>query len=445
MLYAPLTTRESRALTAAAPQGPRTLPDDQREEAAVRPWWRRVLKDKKGNVLVVAAAALPLFVGAAGLAVDTIHLSVAKRQLQRAADSGALAAAYAIAAGNSHQDAVTADVDQRNRIISLSQAPTIERGPAGTEWAGDDQAVRVRLAAERPTPFMGFFIAGSQELIAEATARVFGTGQYCVISLYDGTDSGIVVSGNADVALGCGMATNARGSQAVTAGGSSSVSASPIAAMGNIPSSNRFAPGTQLQPFSVRQQDPLGHVPNPPAGFCSTPLGAMANQPNATSSFSPGCYSEIDLKGTATLQPGVYYVNGGDVSFGSQANVTGNNVVIVMTGTNGNAGDFKINGGATLNLTAPTSGPHRGVAFYRDRRAPVIDIKMNGGGNFNIRGAFYMPTADIDMLGNFDMSADCLQIVGRILTFKGTADLRNNCPANSGAGAFTGTTVRLVG
>src|SRR3546814_4932 len=116
-----------------------------------------------------------------------------------------------------------------------------------------------------------------------------------------------------------------------------------------------------------------------------------------------------------------------------------------MTGTNGDAGDIKFNGGAEINLTAPTSGDNKGVVLYRDRRADVIDVKFNGGAGFDFTGAIYMPTTNLEMLGNFEFNSQCLQLVGRILTFNGTAEIENNCPPASGASAFRASVVRLVG
>ena len=63
-------------------------------------FFRKLLKDRRGNALVIAGAALPLIVGAAGLANDTIQWTLWKRQLQRAADSAALAGVYGEAQGN---------------------------------------------------------------------------------------------------------------------------------------------------------------------------------------------------------------------------------------------------------------------------------------------------------------------------------------------------------
>ncbi len=60
---------------------------------------KKLWRDRRGNALVIAGAALPLVVGSAGLATDTIEWAVMKRQLQRAADSGALAGVFGKLAG----------------------------------------------------------------------------------------------------------------------------------------------------------------------------------------------------------------------------------------------------------------------------------------------------------------------------------------------------------
>src|SRR5687768_10443723 len=56
--------------------------------------FKRLWNDKRGNALIIAGASLPMVVGSAGLASDTIQWALWKRQLQRAADSAALAGVY---------------------------------------------------------------------------------------------------------------------------------------------------------------------------------------------------------------------------------------------------------------------------------------------------------------------------------------------------------------
>ena len=412
-------------------------------------WLNRLRQSERGNVLILGAAAMPLMIGSAALAVDTIQLSLWKRQLQRAADSGAIAGAYAMGQGIDDLDpAVDHDLG-KNDHPGLS-VTDVETGSYGARALSADncaargitpcfdRAVQVSLTAERTLPFISVFTNSASHFTAEATAALVDDGEYCVVSLYDGEEAGIVAGGNANVNLDCGMITNSRSDLAVTAGGSSRVEASPIAAVGDLNGEGQnFVGDTVLKPYTTPQRDPLARIPDPPTqSGCKEASG---------STLTAGCYTSMNFKGPVTLESGVYYINGGDLTINAQAQVTGENVVIVMTGPNGDAGDIKINGGAEINLTGRTEGDYKGVVLYRDRRADVIDVKLNGGAGFDLTGAIYLPTTNLEMLGNFEMNSQCLQLVGRILTFKGTADLENDCPPSSGASAFRMSVVRLVG
>src|SRR5687768_1770358 len=99
------------------------MPPSQREKsrkgsgwkAMLKPrWLRELLAEKRGNALVICAATLPLMIGSAAVGVDTIQVSVARRQLQRAADSAALAGAYAKAQSMTVDNAVAHDLTLNN-------------------------------------------------------------------------------------------------------------------------------------------------------------------------------------------------------------------------------------------------------------------------------------------------------------------------------------------
>lgn len=399
---------------------------------------KRLWKDERGNVLLIVAAVMPLLIGAAGMAVDTIQLNYWRNQLQRAADSSAIAGAYSLTQNRTATAGVQTDLNQ-NVFQTLSTAQTVTVGPSG----GFQQAVRVQLNVRRTPAFMSIFVSTPFEINAESTAALVQQGTFCVLSLYDGTATGIDVGGNADVNLGCGMASNSRSAQAVTATGSSSVTASPIMAVGNLNgANNNFASGTELQPHSAQQADPFAALPNPAAlSGCTT----IRVQPNdARTTLSPNtCYNSLSISGPVSFQPGTYYVNG-DISFGAQAEVTGSGVTFVMTGPNGAAGDLSMNGQAALNLTAPTSGTYQNVLFYRDRRAANVEIKINGGSDMAIQGALYFPTSDVTITGGAGFQTRCLQIIGQILRFRGNSNIENSCPQGGSAASFRLNYVRLI-
>jgi hypothetical protein len=209
-----------------------------------------------------------------------------------------------------------------------------------------------------------------------------------------------------------------------------------------------FTSDTQLLPYSAPQDDPYAKIPLPTVFACS---GNINVGPNANRRVDPGCYNSIDIKGRVTFSPGVYYIDGGNLDFGSQALVSGNGVTFVLTsstagGNPSSVGFVNINGGATVDLSATTTGAFAGVLFYQDPRATESKSNLiNGNSSSKYQGAIYTPRQPLQFNGTSGMNTKCLQIVARQITFTGNSDISNVCPKDSGAGSFTGTRVRLVG
>ena len=430
---------------------------------------KTLLRDECGNALFVGAAAMPILIGGAGLAIDTVQISLAKRELQRAADSAALAGAYSINANPSSTgtarttyatNGVTRDL-AINNDVPLTGTAVVQNAPATGAYAGDANAVRVQLTANRNLAFFSFFNTGPATITVEATARIVREGGFCLLSLEDGNATGITIGGNATLDLSCGISTNSTSSSAITAGGSSSVTASPIMAVGGVPSSSNYH-GATLVPFSAVQQDPLAGLPNPTPSNCRDAPDSSPNSTNTITTSTAGynsadrsiCYNGFDIKGTVNFnftEPTIIYINGGELSFGSQAQVTANNVTFVLTSTNATSNPDSIatlsmNGGAEVTINSPTSGIYTGVAFYEDRRAPLgRTTRINGGSGTTINGALYFPRAYFEYNGGADMAATCIQLIGRRLDFRGNGTVTNSCDGTSGRNNFQGTYVRLVG
>lgn len=418
----------------------------------------RLWNDDRGNALIIAGAALPLIVGSAGLATDTIQWTMMKRQLQRAADSAAIAGVYARLQNQTVSSAVTTDLCVNNvkqtscatKNMVLSSGFPQSTLPADTGVYRN--AVEVTLAIAQPLNFSSMFVSGTPKITARARAGVINGGEYCVLSLENTAVTGLTMWGNASLDLGCGMMTNSTSLNAAAAGGSASVKASPIAAVGGIQSSNNYATGTTFAPFSPSLADPFASVmPTPPTSPCPA-----ADDPdvgsNKTGSIGPGCYKSLSSKGTLNLSPGTYYIDGGGIDIGAQGSINGaNGVTIVLSNSsaaaNATIGSIEMNGGSNLNLVAPDIGNYKGIAIYQDRRATSgVTAKINGNSGSTFQGALYFPQAALTFTGNSGMQTNCMQLVARRVTFTGSSAVSNVCPANSESGSFTGTSgVRLVG
>ena len=84
------------------------------------------------------------------------------------------------------------------------------------------------------------------------------------------------------------------------------------------------------------------------------------------------------------------------------ASGTSGTTIVLTSSTSSGYATANINGGATLNLTAPTTGATMGLAFFQDRNAPTAGTSantFNGGGTQNIVGAIYFPNQGVTYAG----------------------------------------------
>ncbi|MBC2666357.1 hypothetical protein H7F51_12580 [Novosphingobium flavum] len=370
---------------------------------------RRLLRDPGGNATIVTALSLLVLIGAAGVGTDTVQWTLLKRKLQREADSAARAGALAKMSGSSVTSAALAEIE-RYTSVTLLGSPVIENAPTSGTYAGDTQAVRVTLEADASLPFSGIFLNRPVTMRASATAAAIGQGDYCILALETGAATGITATGNTTAALGCGMAANAQGSSAIAIGGSSYVTATSLMAVGAISAADRnLAAGTAQIPYALVQPDPFAGLPDPVVpGGCSASLTVNPNQSRAVANDSgTACYKSMDLKGTVTFAPGVYLIDGGSISINATANVSGSEVIFILTSSTidtapGSAATITINGNARINLTAPTSGTYAGVFLYQDRRASLANQANDISGNSGsvLQGAIYFPAQKVKFTGN---------------------------------------------
>lgn len=413
--------------------------------AWIKSFLKKIVKREQGNVLILYGLAMPVLVGLAGIGTDTVQWTLMKQQLQRSADSAALNGAYAKA--QAADVSANANWDLAKTLDGFTGVGiTIENAPTSGSYAGNTRAIRVILTYSKALPFSSMFLSSPPVITVEATASVLNNGDYCVISLEDTNTTGVTFSGNSTADLGCGVATNSSGTTAVTATGSAVVTASPIAAVGNVPASSNYQTGTALIPYSIPQRDPFASLPDPTSSIPSSCGGAVTVAPNQSRVINPGCYASINVRGTLVMNAGTYYINGGNFQTNSQSNLTANGVTIILTGTGTSIGQVDMNGGANVEMSAPTSGTYKGVLFYKDRDAPSTNNDIfNGGASGSFLGAIYMPSQKVTLNGNSSFTTDCLQIVSRTVEITGNTTITNDCPIGTAADTFVGTQVRLVG
>ena len=419
--------------------------------------------DKRGNTIIIAAAALPLLIGSAGLATDTIQWALWKRQLQRAADSAAIAGVYERAASASSTTGVPAAV---TKDMSLNQhtGMALQSGYPVISYPADAGAsknqVKVVLAVKRPLAFSSMFMTNAPLIKTTAQAAAVGAaGDFCVLSLQNNSKTGIQATGNASIVMDCGMMTDSTSTNAAAGQGSSSVTATTLAAAGGIQQSSNWHVSS-YQPYTPALADPYANLTPDSSDFsscASSPPSLLVNNGNSGLVVTGGaCYSSLSIQTnrTLTLSNGTYVISGGNVNIQGTLNLI--NATILLTnktsGTGQTIGTFNMNATGQMNATAPTSGKWSGMAIYQDRRAvddaPTGNItasspnKINGNSSNKVTGVIYFPSQQLTYNGDGTGSATCTQFVAKRIYWSGNSGI-NNFTANCDLAGITAITTTL--
>jgi Flp pilus assembly protein TadG len=373
--------------------------------------------------------------GLVGFSVDVGTLLRAKRVMQSAADSAAIAGAAELSFGDVTA-AARADAALNGVTNGASGTTvTVNNGPASGPNAGNAKYVEVIVSQSQPTFFMRLLNHSSMMVSARAVAAsVPNTACIYTLSPNPASGSGVSVSGSAVLALTCSILDDATGSSALSVTGGATIQATGIGVVGG----DAIHVGGIVNPASVNGMvpvsDPLSSVTPPPASDYNT--GCLADPAITTNRTlgpsTPGgfvCYNGLSFpKGspTITLNPGLYIISGSNplsVASGTTINGTGVSFYFV------NGASFAISNGATLNLTAPTSGPDSGILFYEDRNDTAADSFV-GGSAGSLNGIFYLPAANLS-LQNGNSSTFNVDLVVGSLAITGGATLHPFAPLNA--------------
>jgi hypothetical protein len=365
------------------------------------------------------AVLTPVVIGGAGLATEVGVWYHRRLELQSAADSAAYAAAVDLRAGASQtaftQEAVAAarssGWDSSQGTIQVNWPPT-----SGTHQT--TQAIEVLVSQNTPRFFTSIF---TNTPLVEHTRSVttFQTASNaCVLALDPSAASAVLFSGSSSVSLtGCSVMANSLSTTAIQSQGAAVASTDCIISVGGVSLTAGVSetvcsnPITQAPPVA----DPFANVPAP------STTGACQN--GSGSSLSPGVYcGGLTLQGNQTLQPGVYVIQGA-LKVNAGANISGNGVTIYMTGSN----TVTMNGNATVNLSAPTSGTYGGMLFMGDRNGTNVEEKLDGTATSTMTGAIYFPKQTVNYIGNFAGSNGCTQVVADSVIWNGHTHLAANC------------------
>jgi Flp pilus assembly protein TadG len=409
--------------------------------------FRCFARDQSGSYVIISALLMPVLAGMAGLGTEVGWWYYKHKNMQSAADSGAVSAATALVAGGnltSEANAITAGYGYPNAVNNVTV--TVNQPPKTGNYTSNLQAIEVVVSQPQPRLLSSLFGSNPVLITARAVALPnFGTG--CVLALNSSASPAVNVSGSNQLNLvKCNLYSNSSASPSLNVSGSASVSANQVGVVGDVSGASNITATNGIRTHMAAVADPYANV-TPPSEPSCTNAKITVNANGKTNSLNPGCYSgsiTVNAGATLNLSPGIYYLDGANLSVAGNATITGSGVTLVFTGSGSSWGTASIGSNAIVDLTAPTTGATKGIVMYGDRNMPAgTAFNLTGGGTQNFGGAIYLPKANLSFSGGNGTSTSCTKIIADTLTFSGTSNLQVNCSA-LGTATIGAQTAQLI-
>lgn len=343
-------------------------------------------------ILPLVAISLAVLMGFAGVAVDAGYLNYRQQAQQNATDAAAIGGAQALVRSGCPNSAVAttaANNDAGGNGFSnggngATTTVTVSNPPLSGAYSSNSCAVDVKITTTHVATFFSKLFGYSQgmsestEAVAAAQAQSNSSCIYLLSPTVQANFNGASVN-----SPGCGIMIND------TANFNGSTFKAPsIGYAGTTPNENGAT-------FTLATPAPMLPVADP----CMDTPGCsnMASSPPSTSgcssfngngfsgSLPSGCYSYLNLNGAHVTMSGNYVFSG--TSNFNGAIMNGTNVTIYVPNS-GTAPNFN---GATVNLSAPTSGSYKNVLYYQSP-SNTTSANFNGSNNF-YTGMIYSPGA----------------------------------------------------
>ena len=355
---------------------------------------------ERGAITVLLALLLVVMLGFVGLALDMGYVFVIKNELQNAADAGALkcAEANSVTPGSCTTGTDTSKLNEYNVTLTV---------PVTCPQTTQSNCVQATTTNTWNTFFIQLF--GINSLTRTATA-IAGTGQQssgCLLGLAtSGTTVQLSPSGTLN--LSCLVESNSTNNKSVTIGGGGTItSTSGITTSGKIQGSTSGFSGSILT-NQASTTDPYASLTPPTYGSCQNITTNLCGQ-----TLNPATYCTLDINPpggcTTTLTSGTYVVTSGllNIHGAGGSTINGSGVTFYLP----NGSTMNSAPAASVNLSAPTSGPLANILFWQPA-ANTQNAQLNGSGNISqtYKGVFYAPS------GQFTLNTSTQQVtIGAII------------------------------
>ena len=348
-------------------------------------------RDRRGNFAIIFGVCSVAIVAGVGAAVDFNQLNRTKTLMLDAAESAAIAAAPS--------DPYTDDERRARGFLSFNQN---YRKKSGTE---KNVKIDIGLTPERatviakshvPLKFLGFTGRKSTDVQVKAVAEIV-LEPACVLVTNPTRSQALRLQGHPTMATrDCYAHVNSSSRSALVGQGNPVTTEAEFCVNGGF-QGRRWATEPEIE--CGNQPDPYSDMPVPGVPACLEKNFKTKGQ--TPTQIQPGHYCgglDFTANSETKLAPGIYVISDGTFSLDANAKVSGDGVLIFLSGDNAN---FELHSGGEWNIMPQTEGEFKGLVIYQDPNAsPKNDNMIKAGGELDIVGGIYAPSADLVIQGS---------------------------------------------
>ncbi len=374
---------------------------------------------EKGAVLVIVVILLPILISFMALAIDVGYLYSVKRKIQTAADAAALACAHQMQRA---QPCIYLSGANNDFALDLPDNYGIAWSNVNTSQPAANQ-VQVQVSQSTPTFFLKIISINTVDISAIARAEMRPN---CVTTLDPAATGSLQTSTGANLQMpDCGIFVHSNHASAFNAVAGSTINALSVDIVGNKTPTGSVTPTPMVGVTAVG--DPLVALPDMVPGACDH----INLEVKSSTTLYPGVYCggiTLRLKPNVIFSPGVYYLVGGGLNTGagyssiSGAGVTFFNTQSLPTYPYGPI-LIGVANGNSFQLSAPTTGPYKGILFYQDRKIASGATSVFGGGAnqpIQLTGTLYFPTTNVTYQGqSTSVAGTYTNIIAKNVLFNG--------------------------
>lgn len=352
----------------------------------------KLWRDEQGNVgLLFGLSIVPLLAFAGG-AVDLAKQNRYNILVQSALDTAVLAGARDVA-----EQIKIGGINQINYQRAEERATLVFKtaiGPLGDsiDFVVSHEDTRIIASSEwaMPTSFLPVVGLDSLRVIGHAEADIEATTENCVYVTAE-RERGVSLSASSEFNSNCGVRVESVSERAISATASSDMTASQICANGG---TFLWATSTVTPlpiPCDEAYRDPLAHlaVPTNAKGACDFQDVTVKGRVR----LKPGIYcglTTIEPASHAVLESGEFVFRDGALVIGSGSSAFGDDILLYFQGKNSG---LRVGNGSKFVAHGRLEGEFAGVLIYVDRDCAACSNVVEAGGQAEIEGTVYAPTA----------------------------------------------------